>query len=168
MAKAEVKAAIAQGLADRGVSRESVLARLADQATGDIGRFFRVAELWTECPLPTQEPVLDESGLQVTREDVDKDGVVTVCYRVRQVALDTSKLLQPETSRLVKRFTDSPKSGLSIELYDSQAALVQLGKHLGLFVERSEVSVRSRTAEDMTDDELVAIAARGSTGAAEA
>ncbi|MHB0874560.1 MAG: terminase small subunit [Anaerolineae bacterium] len=137
LANVDVKAAIAQGLEERGVSRDSVLARLADQATGDIGRFFRVVEIWTESPLPTQEPALDESGKQVTRVDVDDDGTETVCYRMRQVVLDTSKLLDPATSHLVKKFTDSPKSGLSIELHDSQAALVHLGKHLKLFTEEA-------------------------------
>ncbi len=140
LADADVQAAIRQGLAERGVSPDSVLARLADQANGDLGRFFRVVECWTEYPLPTQEPVLDAEGSQVTRSVVLADGVAAVQYRVRQVVLDTARLVDPTCSRLVKRFSDSPRAGLSIELYDAQAALVQLGKHLGLFVERTEIT----------------------------
>lgn len=132
---ADVQAAIRARLEELTLAADEVLARLAAHARGDIGHFFRVVEAWTEHPLPTQEPVLDEDGRWVSRTEVDGDGIETRLYRVRQVALDTAKLVDPRYSPLVKKLTDSPRSGLSLELYDAQSALVQLGKGHRLFVE---------------------------------
>jgi hypothetical protein len=89
--------------------------RLVEQAQGDIGTLFRLAERWTDEPLPSEEILAEED-----REDAD--GIKRKFYRVRQAVLDLQRLSDPRYSRLIKKFSDSPRSGLSIEVYDAQRA----------------------------------------------
>lgn len=133
LARPEVQAEIQRRLAELKMGTDEVLLRLSEQARGDIGVFFKITERWTEEPLPTQE-ILEE------KEVADADGNSIRLYLVRQVCLDTDKLVDPRYSHLVKRFGDSPRNGLSIELYDGQAALTLIGKHLNMFRERVEHS----------------------------
>jgi len=137
MKEPEVQAAIAQRLDELSLSREEVLIRLAAHARGDLGKFLKVGEIWVAHPLESHEPVLDEAGEWLTTTRCDSRGREYTVYRVRVVVVDTAKLLDPQHSHLVKRFSDSPKSGLSIELYDAQSALVQLGKGHRLFSDES-------------------------------
>jgi phage terminase small subunit len=156
-----VQERIQQRLAEMKLTTNEVLLRLAEQARGDLGVFFKVSERWTEEPLPTQE-IVDE------KEAADKDGNPIRLYLVRQVCLDTSKLTDPRYSHLVKKFSDSPKYGLSVELYDAQVALVHIGKAAGMFAGDGNVNVevnfdldswkrqreeRRRALDDVEDDE---------------
>ena len=120
------------------MTANETLIRLAEQARADIGMFFQVREFWTEHPQATAEPVLDEEGVQVTRQQlVNEDREVTQ-YRVKQICIDTKKLRDPRYSKLVHRFADTPRSGIVLELYDAQAALQLIGKNHRLFVDRTE------------------------------
>ncbi len=56
----------------------------------------------------------------------------------RGMTLDLKKAAAADRLYLVKKYTKT-KQGVSIELYDAQAALTLLGKTYGLFVERQEV-----------------------------
>ncbi len=123
--------AITRWWASKGMTADEVLGRLADQARGDIGVFFKVVEVWVPSPLPSQE-VLEE------RREVDDEGRERNLCKVKRVVLDLDKLMDPEYSHLVHKFTDSPKDGLGIELHNAQTALQLLGKHLRLFVESVE------------------------------
>lgn len=101
--KTSVVEAVKARIAEKAMSADEVLLRLADQARSSMVDFLDVDQ---------------------ERLDLDK-------------ARDAGKL------HLVKKFsrTDTQYGGsISIELYDAQAALVQLGKHHGLFVERHEHS----------------------------
>lgn len=53
------------------------------------------------------------------------------------VRLDLQKAIKRNKMHLVKKFSVT-RQGTSVELYDAQAALVHIGKHHGLFVERHE------------------------------
>jgi phage terminase small subunit len=132
MENAEVLAEIAARFAETTqLATDEVLQRLAAQARGDIGVFFEVVEFWTiEEPLPTYEIVR-------TRIDLDETGNQVPHYLLRRIQLNTAKLTDPAYSPLVKKFSDSPKNGLSVELYDAQAALQIVGKHLGMFKEQA-------------------------------
>lgn len=54
-----------------------------------------------------------------------------VSVRGRGVTLDLKKALEADRLHLVKKFTKT-KQGVTIELYDAQAALITLAKHYGL------------------------------------
>lgn len=47
----------------------------------------------------------------------------------------------PDKQHLVKKFRESNRDGVEIELYDAQAALVHIGKHHGLFTDKIEVKL---------------------------
>ena len=136
MAKPEVTAEIEARFAETTqATTEEVLQRLAAQARSDIGVFFEVVEFWTtEEPLPTYEIVR-------TKIAPDEDGNAVPHYLLRRVQLNTARLADPQFSPLIKKFVDSPKNGLSLELYDAQSALQLLGKSLGLFKDGAGVNV---------------------------
>jgi hypothetical protein len=89
--------------------------RLVEQVEGNLGQFFKVVERWTDEPLPSQAIVRDE-----TRGD--EEGIERKFYLVRQVVFDVESLADPRRARQIRKFTDSPRTGLSIELYDAQDA----------------------------------------------
>lgn len=89
--------------------------RIVEHAQADMSELFKMVERWTERPLPTQE-ILEE------RRDTDEDGQPVTLYRVRATVLDPEKLRDPRFGRLIRRFKDSPKDGLIVELYDAQRA----------------------------------------------
>lgn len=73
--------------------------------------------------------------------------------------LDLQGAARKKKLHLVKKFTRrDTDSGthISIELYDAQAALIQLGKHHGLF--KDVIDVRFNPG-DLTDEQLARIAA---------
>jgi hypothetical protein len=92
-----------------GLRGEEILARLAVQATGDIGDILTI------------QTVKDEDG---------KDREVAV---IDLVEAKRRKLLGQ-----VRKLTPT-KYGYVVEMYDAQSALVQLGKHLALFADRLQV-----------------------------
>jgi len=124
-----IQEAIKARLAEKAMSADEVLVRLAEHARGDMGTFFKVVETETDSPLPTQEVIGSRMALN---DDGEPCGTL---YRVRQVTIDIDKMLDPRFSRLIKKFSDSPKNGLLVELYDAQSALDKLGKHLKIFTE---------------------------------
>jgi hypothetical protein len=89
--------------------------RIVEAAQADMSALFKTAERWTEWPLPSQE-ILDEKC------GCDEDGNPIKLFLVRYACLDLDKLTDPAYARHVKKFGDSPKNGLSIELYDAQRA----------------------------------------------
>jgi hypothetical protein len=129
----EIQAAIKRRLTEKAMGTDEVLTRLADQARSDIGIFFRIAERWTENPASSQE-VIDSSI------EVDDKGHPITLYKVRAVVLDTDKLVDPHYSYLVKKFADTPRNGLTIELHDAQSALELIGRNLGMFRDKIELS----------------------------
>jgi hypothetical protein len=131
----EVKAEIALRLEDLTMSPAEVLARLTNHARGDMGVFFKVTDEWVEFPLPSYE-VVDAKEVP----DPDDEGETKTFYLVRHVTIDLEKLMDPRYSHLIRKFSDSAKNGLSVELYDAQAALKLLGQQHGLFKEKVEVS----------------------------
>jgi phage terminase small subunit len=140
--KPEVAALIAELLPEE-MSRQEVGVRLSEQARADMGSYFKIVEMWTDEPLPSHEPVLDEFERPITKIELvpimGKPEPVTF-YRVRKVVVDTARMVDPQYSRLVSKFQDSPKFGLSLELHSVQGALIAMGKAHKMFVERAEVS----------------------------
>lgn len=124
----EVSAAIEARLNELKMQADEVLVRLTDQARGSMADFLRVNE----------------------------QGDVMFDFKAAKSA---NKL------GLVKKFkktTRATESGnvvtIEFELYDAQAALVQLGKANGALKEGTQ-TIRVQMVDDLTDDELTAIAA---------
>lgn len=133
LAIVSIQEAVERRLKEKAMGSDEVLSRLADQARADIGMFFRLTERWTDNPAPSEE-VLDASI------ETDSNGNQHTMYKVRAVVLDMDKLLDPHYSHLIKKFADSPRNGLSIELYDVQGALQLIGRNLGLFKDKVELT----------------------------
>lgn len=133
LSKPYIRAEIDRRLNERTMKADEVLYHLGEQATADIGDFFKVVEEWTFYPPPTAD-ILD--AVEVIDDSDPDDPKTRVSYFVRRVAVDTDRLVDPAYSHLLHKFTDSPKGGLTIELYNKQNALVHLGKHYALFTDK--------------------------------
>lgn len=120
--KPEIAAAVEAGLAEKAMPAIEVLARLADQARGSADDFVTVYE----SPLHDiiGQPVLDRNGQPIIR---------------RFPSLDLEKARERGVLHLVKKVTYTAH-GPAVELYDAQAALIQLGKHHGLWTDKIEHS----------------------------
>jgi hypothetical protein len=128
---------IDQRVEEIAMSANEVWVGLSSQARSDIGVFFKVCEEWTFDPLPSheiigQKEVIDES-------DPDKPER-RISYWVRHIALDMDKVTDPQYSHLIQEFTDNPKEGLGIKLYNKQAALQTMAKWHGKLVDKHELS----------------------------
>lgn len=93
--------------------------------------------------------------------------------------LDFSSLTRDQAAALVEVTVEDYLEGrgddarsvrrVKFKLADKRAALVDCGKHLGMFVERKEITGKDgkplipTKPEEMTDEQLAAIAAAGST-----
>lgn len=134
----DIKAEVAQRLEELTMSPAEVLTRLTEHARANMGDFFKIIEEWTAFPLPSYE-IIDAKEVEEPAEDGKPPKTHTV-YWVRHVAIDVDKLLDPSYARLVDKFKDSPKDGLTLELHDVQGALKLLGQKHGLFRDKLEVT----------------------------
>lgn len=124
----------------------------ADIARGDAGIFFRPVDEWMFNPLPEYE-ILDQKEVL---DEACTPPKVRISYRVYHVVLDMDKVRDPRYSHLIKKFTNSRKSGLSIELYNKQEAIRDALKIHGKFTERVDLtnSDGSLKPEEMKPSEI--------------
>lgn len=127
--------------------------RLVEQAEADVSGLFKVVEQWTDAPLPSQEVLANE--MREVVDERDRSQMVRF-YLVRYAALDLEKLTDPRYARLVKKFSDSPRSGLSIEVYDAQTAVVKVLESQGLL--RAQTAQLNIDLTSLSDDQLERIA----------
>ena len=129
------------------ITQERVLAELAKIGFSDI----RKAVKWGEGIAVTDA----ESGLSVV---------------VNGVSLIASESLDEATAASISEVSQTAQ-GLKVKMHDKRAALVDIGRHLGMFKDKVEVTGKDgaplipNRAMDMTDEQLAAIAAGGSAGA---
>jgi len=116
--------AVAQAIARLAITKEAVLAELAKIGFANMLDYVRTTE---------------DGGIVVDLSRLDRDRAAAI----QVVIVDSYFDGRGEVSREVKR--------VRFKLADKLTALVNLGKHLGMFVERARIS--SEYA-DMTDDEL--------------
>jgi phage terminase small subunit len=79
----------------------------------------------------------------MTREyDNPEGGDIAIIREItnQQVRLLDSDRLDDETAAAISEVRQSPTGGLSIKFHDKQAALVNIGKHLGMFKDRVDIS----------------------------
>lgn len=108
LTKSDIQDAIAQRLADLQASADEVLTRLTDHARGSMADFVDVS--------PLGEPVINLTEAKTA-------GKLHLLKKIK-----TTKKVSGETV----------EKSVEIELYDAQSALVQLGRHHRLFVDRVE------------------------------
>lgn len=114
---AEAIAARQAAIADRlGVTQEKIVAELAKIAFADIRKAVR----WGKSPVDTKSENADPNGLGV--------------YPVELVPSET---IDDDTAAAVSEGSLT-QTGIKIKMHDKKSALVDLGKHLGMFKERVE------------------------------
>jgi phage terminase small subunit len=137
---------IQRRIAEKAMSADEILLRLAKMGRGDIRELFKIQERWTRWPAPSEEIIDEEIRIE---EGPNGEDVEVVYYLVRKVVFDAEAMVDPKRSWMVKKFSDSPKSGFGVEIYDAKDALIQLGRVHGLFTDRQEVTGKDGGPVDM-------------------
>lgn len=106
------------------ITKERVLAELAKIGFSDI----RKAIKW--------------HGQLETEEDNPDGGDVLVIRNIvsNHVQLVSSEDLDDDTAAAIAEVSQNATGGIKIKMYDKKGALVDIGKHLGMFVEKHEHS----------------------------
>jgi phage terminase small subunit len=80
------------------------------------------------------------NGHLVRTEDNPDGGEVLLITSVvnNHVTLIDSDELDDETAAAIAKISQNATGGITLQMHDKQAALVNIGKHLGMFIERSE------------------------------
>lgn len=118
-------AEILQRGADRAeINEEMVLRELAKIGFSDIRRAIK----W--------------NGHLVTEEDQPDGGDVLVVKTTvsNHVTLVDSEDLDDETAAAIAKISQNATGGISLQMHDKRAALVDIGKHLGMFKDKVEVT----------------------------
>jgi phage terminase small subunit len=142
--KPKIAAAIEQGLADI-MPKAEVLHILADQARPDrnsLANFFRIEEEERIVSrIETIEEVEIPQGSKKARPNVTeiKRTITTETARRPVVLLDLARAKKLGVLHLAKSYRETDK-GVSVELYDSQAAAKQIGNFHGMWTERQEIT----------------------------
>lgn len=124
---------LAAGAERAAITEEMVLRELAKIGFSDI----RKAVKW--------------NGHLVREEDNPDGGDVLVIKETRNnlVALVDSEELDDDTAAAIAEVSQNAQGGVKIKFHDKRAALVDIGKHLGMFVERTE---NTNINVDVTDE----------------
>lgn len=134
--KPEIKAEIDKRLDEAHMSADEALKIIADIGHSDMGVFWKIVDEWMFNPLPEYEILEEVEVIDDTKEPPEK----RVSYRVRHAVLDMDKVTDPRYSHMIKKFTNSRKTGLSIETYDKHAAARDVLKIAGKFTEHVDVT----------------------------
>ena len=87
----------------------------------------------------------------VTRTEKGKDGEPVLMPRVTIVDADK---ISDEAAAAVAEVWQTVNGALRVKLHDKHAALVSIGKHLGMFVDRVQIQERKQiSAEPMSTEE---------------
>lgn len=130
---------LAVGAERASITEEMVLRELAKIGFSDI----RKAIKW--------------NGHLLKEEDNPDGGDVLVIKTIvnNHVTLIDSEDLDDETAAAIAKISQNATGGISLQMHDKRAALVDIGKHLGMFIERTEnVNLNHDvSAEPDTEDE---------------
>lgn len=119
LSNANISAEISTAISEKAMSADEVLKRLADMARGDMGDFLDITSMGF---------VVDLSGA------VEK-GLTHLIKKVKQRT----------TTSVSKDGTETEIHDIEIELYDAQAALVQLGRKHALFTDKQDITSGGET-----------------------
>jgi phage terminase small subunit len=115
LSKDNIQEAIKARLDEKAMSADEVLHRLADMARSDMGDFLDISPM----------------SFQV---DLNKAKELGLTKLIKKVKLHT-------TTTLSKDGVETETHTIETELYDAQAALVQLGRHHKLFTDKTDVNI---------------------------
>jgi phage terminase small subunit len=136
-----VAAAISKAMEARSkrtqVTADRVLAELAKLGFSDI----RKAVLWRANVTGMVEAEDGEQRLAVTNE----------------VQLVDSDKLDDDTAACIAEVSQNAQGGLKVKLYDKRAALVDIGRHLGMFTDKTEISGNLTVTEGGVSGLLAAV-----------
>jgi phage terminase small subunit len=152
--KVEITEAIKQAFADRAMPGNEVLVRLAEHARGTMEDFLYIG---------MEEITLNRTITVQSKDDQELGPVLETVEEVETVQRPIARIdLQQAALRgklhLVKKYSLTDK-GVSVELYDAQTALGQIGRHHGLFVDKTALTDPTGTRE-YADSTLDAIKER--------
>jgi phage terminase small subunit len=142
--KPKISAAIEEGLASI-MPKAEVLHILADQARpgrNSLANFFRIEE---EERIVHHTEIIEEVEMPVEKKRARprvteiKRTITTETARRPIVMLDLARAKKLGVLHLAKSYRETDK-GISIELYDSQAAAKQIGSYHRMWVDRQEVT----------------------------
>lgn len=146
--KLEIAAAVQEAQAARAkrteITQDMVLRELAKIGFSDIRKIVR----W------------GKTELRVT-DAGDDEGEVTEAYH--GLALVSADDIDDDTAAAISEISEG-REGLKVKLHDKKGALVDIGRHLGMFKDRIEHSGPNGgpiPIAEMTDEQLAAIAAGG-------
>ena len=114
LAKVSIQEVIRQRINEKAMCADEVLIRLAEHARGDMGDFLDISSM----------------SFQVDLSGAVEKGITHLIKRVKQRTVTT----------LSKDGVETETHDIEIELYDAQAALVQLGRHHKLFTDNTDIT----------------------------
>jgi phage terminase small subunit len=109
-----ILAAIQQRISEKAMSADEVLLRLGEHARGDMGDFLDI-------------------GSMAFQVDLNKAKEMGLTHLIRKARMRT-------TTTLSKDGVETETHDIEIELYDAQDALVTIGKHHGLFADKTDIT----------------------------
>ena len=107
-------------------------------------RLLKIAEIADEVSRRTSELAMSADEVLLRLADQARGNMadfVTFVEGVRVPILDLSKAERVGKMHLVKKLKYTADGGVEFELYDAQAALVQLGKVHKLFTDKQDVTI---------------------------
>jgi len=188
--KPEIAAAIQEAMEARSrrteITADRVLQELAKIGFADIRKAVKWgATVMVPCSPEVADVFIrtDGSEADFPEDDIDEElegqahgGALkrnrriaptgTIALRAHtDIALVPSDEIDDDTAAAISEVRQT-KEGLAIKMHDKKGALVDIGRHLGMFKDKLELSGGLTKAEELSDDELAALAAGRSKGAA--
>jgi phage terminase small subunit len=138
---ARISEILRRGAERAEITVEQVLRELAKIGFSDI----RKAVAWRN------EMVAREGE----EEGKGEDGVVRVTrVLLPRVSIVPSEEMDPDIAAAIAQISQGPNGQVRVRLHDKHAALVSIGKHLGMFVDRVQIQERKQiSAEPMSAEE---------------
>jgi len=135
---AQVAAAIAKAQEKRSerteITQDMVLRELAKIGFSDI----RKAIKWNS-NVAVAAPTMDPDAFDV--DEMMQSGIPDIKPMItNQVELVDSDQIDDDTAAAIAEISQTDKGGLKVKLHDKRAALVDIGRHLGLFKDRVELT----------------------------
>ena len=130
---ANIQAEIKARIAEKQMSADEALQKIADIARGDMGDFLDI-------------------GSMAFQVDLDKAQEKGLTHLIKKVRMRT-------TTTLAATGVETETSDIEIELYDKLSALVSIGKHHALFTDRTDITSGGKPIDfsKLPDDKLLMI-----------
>lgn len=139
MTNVDIQAHIKARFAELHQSKDEILAQFAEEGRAKMGTFFKKVDEWVMFPRPTDEILSEEERIDDTDPENPKSRIF---YRVVRLVLDADKVLDPKYSHLIHKFIDRGKDGLTVELYDAQAARREALRVQGAYSDKVTLTTR--------------------------